>query len=820
VITPLPVDDSSTFPVPPTRLVGRERECAAIGALLRSDDVRLVTLTGPGGVGKTHLSLTVAASIAPLFDDEPVFVPLAPIRDAHLVLPSITGALGIRPAPDQPLVDALAAALRGRRMLVLLDNFEQVMPAAPDIAALTGACPHLVLLITSRSPLRLRAEREFPVSPLALPEPNLAPSARAMGENAAVALFVERARAARPDFSLTGSNAPLIADICRQLDGLPLAIELAAAMTRVLSPQALLARTTNRLRLLTHGAPDLPDRHRTLRDTIRWSYDLLSPDEQTQFLRLSVFSGGCSLSAIEAVTGHDAPDRDTTLDLVTALVDKSLLVRVNDSLSADTGDDSEPRFRMLATINEFAAEQLNASDDADVARKRHLDWCLSLALRAEPELTGPAQASWLNRLDMERFNLRAALSRSAERWPVDGLRLASALWRYWSARGSLAEGHEWLTTLIGLGTDSAPENRAKAYHALGNLSLDMGDYGAAHEMYGRALELWERTASPRGIAYALNGQGLVDWYRGDHAAARRRHERSLALRRAIGDRHGEANSLTNLANAIKDDADGDQARARELHQQALAIRRELRDRGGVGYSALNIGDVARRAGHVAEAHSWFTQSLEAFREVGDALGVAYALQSLGLVTLAMGKDTDAGRQFAEAIAIRRKLGDRRGIIESIEGVAAVAASVGAASSAVTLFGAADALRTAIASPIPAPDRALYAPLITGLRRTLGTTAFDAAWGDGQAMPLQDAAEHAASLAADLAAHPDTPTIRLSEREIEVLRLVASGMTNAQAADRLFLSRRTVDAHMRRIYDKLDLTTRTDVVRFAVQHGLV
>ena len=808
--TPFAPDGRHSLPTPPTRLVGREHDCTSIIELLHRPEVCLVTLTGPGGVGKTHLSLEVAKSLASDFPDGVVFVPLATIRDRRLVFPTIAQALGIAEVPNRSWQEVLVESLRGRRLLILLDNLEQVMTVAADIAGLVAASPSVTLLITSRAPLRLRAEHEYPVAPLAVPEQGGALSLPALEGNAAVTLFVERAKAARPAFALTEDNAAAVVDICLQLDGLPLAIELAAAMTRVLSPQALLARMTNRLRLLTQGATDLPDRQRTLRDTIGWSHDLLDPAEQALFRHLAVFVNGATFDAIEHIAASD-----DVFNHVASLVDKSL-VRMR-----TLPGHQEPRYRMLATIHEFASEQLEGSDERDDVRKRHLDWYLALAEQAEPELTGPAQAEWMTRLDTERDNLRAALANAFDRWPEQGIRLAGALWRYWATRGLLTEGHEWLSRYVSTINNAENDAQAKALSNLGNLLLDLGNYPDAFARYGQALHYWTETGNSRGMATALNGQGLVDWYRGDYAAARARHEQSLALRRELGDRHGEANSLTNLANAIKDAEHGDPIRARTLHQQALSIRRQLGDRGGVGYSSLNLGDVARRQGDTDEARALFTQSLEAFRDVGDTLGIGYALQALGLVASLTHDHNCANAYFTEAIAIRRELGDQRGIVETIEGIAAVAASAGHEVGAARLFGAASALREMIEAPIPDPDKVIYASVVDSVRSILGKSRFSTAWNEGWMLSVHEAADEATTLAtsAPIPPAPPAPTIGLSEREIEVLRLIASGLTNGQAADRLYLSRRTVDAHLRRIYDKLDLPSRTDAIRFAHEHGI-
>ena len=813
MITTLRIDFHPSLPVPPTRLIGRESERSAVGGLLQRPDVRLVTLIGPGGVGKTHLALSIADELTSRFPDGAYFVALEQICDADLVLPTIGRALGLHEVPGQPFLALLVEALREKRALIVLDNLEQVMEAAPDIGQLLSACRFLTVLATSRSPLRLRMEREFPLAPLELPA--TVPT-DALIENDAVALFVERAQAVRPSFVLTDAMAPVIAEICRQLDGLPLAIELAAAATNVLSPQAILARMTNRLQLLTNGAVDLPPRQRSLRDAVAWSHDLLNADERRLFRRLSVFVGGCTLEAIAAIM-EDEPDNaaPVSLDpaqvvaLVGSLLDKSLLQRVD---LANGGE----RFRLLSTIQEYAAERLDEAGEVADIRRRHLEWYLALAEQAQNELTGPSQAVWLESLEQEHDNFRAALAGSLGRLPEPGVRLASALWRFWATRGYLSEGYRWLEQLLTDVSDISPALLARASISQGNLALDLGEYGEAFACYDRAMRLFEQLEDLRGVSDALNGQGLVAWYRAENAAARDFHERSLALRQVIGNRQGEANSLTNLANAVKDE--GNIEHARELHQRALDIREILGDRGGAGYSRLNLGDVERRLGHADAARVLFTESLEAFREVNDTLGMGYALQALGLASVMTHDHQQASRYFAEAIAIRLRLGDRRGVIECLEGIATVAEREGHGQRAVRLFGAAEALREQIDARVPDADRTLQGAIISRLRTKVGEPAFARDWTEGSRLALTDAAEAAAAFANEMSIDHALPG-GLSDREGEVLRLIATGLTNAQVADRLYLSRRTVDAHMRRIYDKLDLSSRVEAIRFAVEHGI-
>lgn len=799
------------IPVPPNRLIGREHDLDALQAMLATASTRMVTLTGPGGVGKSHLAIELATTLAGQFPDGVVFVALASTRDPNLVLPTIAQALGLREVAGQTVIEVVSNALSNLNVLVILDNMEQLMESAPDVGVLVAATARPTFLVTSRSPLRLRAEREYPVLPLALPAVDGSPSLETCRENAAVRLFVERSQALRPSFALTDANAPIIAEICRRLDGLPLAIELAAAMTPVLSPQALLDRMDRPLPLLVMGAADLPDRQRTLRDAIAWSYDLLEPAEQDLFRRLSVFGRSVTLDAIDAVM-----DSVNVLETVGSLVTKSLLMRL-DRADLPGQDGMEPRFLMLSTIREFASERLAESGEETATRERHLEWLLAMARDAETGMIGPHQVTWLDRLDTETPNIRAALTWAIDHAPERGLELASTIWRFWATRGLLSEGHAWLSRFLQATTAAPDPLRAKAFHSLGNLCIDLGRFDDATDAYTQALALWERLGHVQGTANTLNGMGLVDWYRGDHASAQVRHRRSLELRQQIGDRFGQSLSLNNLANAIKDAGDADAARP--YHEQALALRVELGDRAGVGYSYLNLGDLERRVGHIDTAREMFGKSLDAFRDIDDRIGLGYALQGLGMTDLLSGRHAQARGHFEEALAIRMALGDRRGIVECIGGIAAVLSSHGHHADAVTLFAAAGTLRVQIGTPIPEPDRVVFDPLVAASRRALSPAELASLWTSGEAMPLAEAAAFAREASARFGVEKVAAPGGLSEREIEVVRLVAVGMTNAEVAERLFLSRRTVDAHLRRIYDKLDLGSRAEVVRFAMEHDL-
>src|SRR5215207_1559152 len=501
----------NNLPIQPTPLVGREKEVADVCERLARPGVRLLTLTGTGGTGKTRLGLQVAAELTDEFEDGVFFVSLAAISDPEFVVPAVAGTLGVKEAGGQPLLESLEDYLREKRILLVLDNFEQVLEAAPMVSELLSAAPYLKVLATSRIPLRLYGEHEYSVPPLALPDPERPPSVERLTQYEAVRLFVERAQAAKVDFSVTNDNAPAVAEICHRLDGLPLAIELAAARIKLLTAQAMLARLGNRLKLLTGGARDLPERQRTLRSTIEWSYGLLEEDEKTLFARLSVFAGGRTLEAIEAICDAEGDLPVDVLDGVESLVDESLLRQ-------EEGPGGEPRFVMLETIHQYAKEKLQESGESENLRKLHARYFLALAEEAEPRLRGPEDVEWLERLEAEHDNLRAALSWALERGEAElALRLAGALWRFWEARGLYSEGHRWLEEALAKANGASAAARAKALEGEGWLVYHSGQVDQAVIAAREGLKLSEQAGL--GGAVAASFLRLLGWMamlRGDN----------------------------------------------------------------------------------------------------------------------------------------------------------------------------------------------------------------------------------------------------------------------------------------------------------------
>jgi len=777
---PVPADGAArvrALPIPPTSLVGREREATEAARLLRDAGVRLLTLTGPGGVGKTRLGLSIAADAAPRFPDGVVLLALAAVHDPALVPLAIAQALGLRDAGAGEALESAIAALREKELLLLLDNFEQILPAAPDIAALLAACPRLVVLVTSREALRLRGEHELPVPPLALPDrERRAPDE--LARYAALDLFLQRARAVRPGFELTVENGAAIAEICRRLDGLPLAIELAAARVKLLPPRALLARLEHRLRVLVGGARDLPARQQTMRDAIAWSYELLSGAEQALFRLLAVFEGGCTLEAAEAVCSAAAPDGDgDALDVLqglTALADKSML---------RAGDDAagEARVGMLETVREYGLEQLEAAGQAEAARRAHAAYYLSLAEEAEPELRGAAQVEWLERLDAEWANLRAALEWLLRQGELtNGLRLAGALRRFWLVRGYPSEGRGWLERLLqraeAEGVAVPAMARAKALNAAGVLAWSQGDYARAVTLCEAALALYRAGDDTEGMALSLNHLGFVaadqgesshaaallteslrlyrrlddTWgiartlgdlgvmaaQQGDFAEATRLLEESLPLRRGLGNKRGIAVALSNLGNVAVDQ--GDYRRATALFEESVLLARELGNKKGIALSLNSLGDVAAAQGAAERAAALYEESLALFRALGDKWGTALTLDDLGALAVERQDYARAAALYEESLLLRRDGGDRQGVSASLQGLARVAAEVGQHVRAARLLGAAAALREAIGAPRPPAERRDYERTEGLVRVALDATAFDEAWTSGRALSPQDA----------------------------------------------------------------------------------
>ncbi|HEX9286373.1 MAG TPA: tetratricopeptide repeat protein, partial [Thermoanaerobaculia bacterium] len=728
----------ASLPMPRTRFVGREKERSALRALLERPDVRIVSLTGFGGIGKTRLALQVAEEMSVRFPGGVFFVPLESVRDADPMVAAISRTLGVRETAGQTLSDSLkehlAAAARAP-MLLVLDNFEQLLPAAPAVADLVASGASLKIVVTSRSPLHVYGEQEFPVPPLALPDLAALPSFDRLREFESVALFLQRAQAVMPDFALTKENAPAIADICSRLEGLPLALELAAARVKLLTPSAMQARLEKRLSLLTGGALDLPLRQRTLRGAIEWSHDLLSEDEQKLFRRLAVFVGGCTLESVEAACNAKSDLALDPLDGMASMVDKSLLRQVD-------FEGEEPRFVMLDTIREYAVERLAASGDEPITRRSHAAYCLILAEEIGSADAGIDSSDWLDRCDREHENFRAALewlwrTNEAE-W---GLRLAGALFQFWERREYISEGRDWLGKLLALpGAAARTKVRARALFAAGVLAGAQKDYGVAETLLQESLEINRETHDKWAAAVSLNALAVTALDCRDVAAARSLSEQNLEVWRELGDRAAVARSLSNLASVVREQKDYELAGS--LYEEALSIFDEIGDPTSAARVLNKQGDVARDLGDSARARALYEKSLATFREFGDRWGTALALADMGNLARDRRDFAAAHELYSESLRIFRELDYKRGIAQVLELFACAAAEQGRAKRALALAGAAAALRQTLGTPLRSAEQARLEASLESARKGLTDSEGTAAWIEGWSTPVEKTLEGA------------------------------------------------------------------------------
>ena len=725
----------NNLPLQATPLIGREREVEAVSERLRSPETRLLTLVGPGGTGKTRVGLQAAAELVDDFEDGVFFVPLAAITDPALVASTIARVLGLSEGGAQPPEELLEGYLRERSTLLFLDNLEQVIESASLVDGLLSGAADLKVLATSRIPLGLYGEYEFPVAPLSLPDPGSLPPQESLTGYEAVKLFVERASAVRPDFSLTQENAAAVVEICRRLDGLPLAIELAAARIKLLSPGVLLERLSNRLKLLTGGARNLPERQRTLRNAIQWSYELLDEGEKVLFARLSVFSGGATLEAIEAVC--DAPgDLPTDVfDGVSSLVDESLLRQ-------EEGSGGEPRFVMLETIREYARERLGQSGEAEATSRAHAAYFLALAEEAEPMLWGAEDALWLDRLEQEHNNMRAALS-----WAIShqedeiALQLGGALQWFWFARGYYGEGRSWLEQAL-TGEDGASTAAlAKGLDAVGWLAQEQGDINRAAEAAENGLKLGDEEAVGNVIVADLKHVlGETARHHGDYDLATEYYKEGLELYREADDRRGVAWSLGSLANVAGDR--GDHERAKGLYEEGLILSRRLGGARPLGAYLVSLGYEFLLEGNLARAAELNEEAAALFRQQGRRGDLQYVLVNLGWVALLQGDDVRANALYKESLVLCRELGDRLTASENLDGLACSAGERGDGGRAARLFGAAEALREATGYEQAPRDRSLREPYLEAVRDLADEEARSAAWEQGRSMRFEDAIAYA------------------------------------------------------------------------------
>jgi predicted ATPase/DNA-binding CsgD family transcriptional regulator len=782
------------LPTPLSTFIGRETEVAEVKKRLSAQ--RLLTLTGPGGCGKTRLAIRVASDLPTEYADGVWLVEFAPLADGVLVPQAVASVLDVQEQAGSPLIDALSDHLLHRHTLLVLDNCEHLVVAcARLVETLLQACPRLRILATSRENLGIPGETVWNVPPLSLPEPQpwRDPTSRqnalqAYKQSEAVQLFVVRAAAVLPTFALTEQNGVWVAEVCRKLDGIPLAIELAAARVQTLPVQQIAERLDDRFHLLTSGSRNAPTRQQTLEATLDWSFSLLSETEQNVLSRLSVFAGGWTLEAAEAVcAGHGVEARDV-LDLLTQLANKSLVV-------VERVPGQETRFRLLETIRQYAREKMQAAGEAWEVQTRHRDWCMNLAGQAESELKGSNQSEWIKQLEREHDNFRAALAWSLENDATGALRLAERLGQFWFMRGHhFGEGIEWLARI--LSQAEAPEQavtRASTYRWLGILTYLQSDYGAARSAYEHSLALYQELHDWDGIAEAF-------YFLADAAA-----------------NQGDAVAAHSLY-----------AQARSFSTDSLTSLREQGDQWNIARTLNYLGELARVEGDYPAARSFYEESLLIRYELGDQRGIAISLFNLGFVAHHQGDYQQAVTFFEKSLSLFQKLGSWRGVVDCFLGLAGAAASAGQPERAARLFGATEALREAfhIGPAVSYADRVEYDRYIATVRSQLDEAAFAAAWSEGRELTLEQAIEYALSeIPADASTPPSAQELKekfggLTRRECEAAALIAQGKTNREIAQVMTVGVKTVETYVTRIRNKLGFDSRVQIALWAIEKGLV
>ena len=853
----------SNMPEQLTSFIGREREIVEIKKRLTM--TRLLTLTGAGGCGKTRIALEVAKSVSDQYPDGAWFVDLSPLADSALLPQAVASALGVWEVPDRGLTSTLVEYLRPLKVLLLLDNCEHMVEACRALAStLLKSCPSLQIVATSREALGTPGEIAWPVPSLSVPNPRDTHSVESVVHYEAVALFMDRALFRRPDFSLRPENVTAVAQLCHRLDGIPLAIELAAARVKVLSVEQILTLLDERFRLLTGGTEVTLPRHQTLRALMDWSHDLLSEPERMLLRSLSIFAGGFTLEAAEAVCGGLTSVYEL-IELLSRLVDKSLLVM------EERG--GEAHYRLLETIRQYAEEKLEAAGEMSGLRDRHLNCYLGLAEESEDELLTERQAFWLGRLEDQHDNLRAALAWSqskAHKNEVE-LRLAGALTWFWYFHAYITEGRAWIEgALRHAGPEKKTAPYAKALSAAGLMAYVQSDYITARSRLEDALSLWRLLEHERGTAITQTFLGRVAVREGNFAEARALLEESASLFRETSDIWGLALSLDSLGEVALEQ--GDRELATALHGESLALHRERGHKWGIALELGSFGRVALQLGDYAAARTGLEEGLAIQMEIGDKWAAAWILHNLGEVALYEGDYEQAGAHCAESLALFEGLGDKRGIAASLHmlgriaqskgepdraeglfheglrlgydladkmhislcliGLARVAEVMRQPERAMQLFGAADALlRLSEKKPVYA-ERDKLEQDVASVKVQLGKDGWEQAWTVGSRMTLEQAvsfAQHSVnvgqakavtSLAEDPVGRTPKHNDELTDREKEVLSLIAQGLTDTQVAGRLYLSNRTVQSHARSIYSKLGVNTRTAAARYAVEHKLV